>query len=242
MAHLVAKLRKSLRHHGLSGTLKLALLNVYWFARDLHPRRRRHRKMQRQIDETFCIDTCKMLQLYDLQVQGGSARDANAYEPTPPLVLPSVLQKLPLRYEDYSFVDLGSGMGRALFMAMEFPFQRVIGVEFSPVLHDRAKENARSYRSGTRQCKCLELLCMDAARFEIPSEPVVIYMYNPFRGAVMDAVLRNIEDSLQCEPRDLFLIYFNPVLDKEVSQVPGLTRIGSTRFYSIYRSALPVSH
>lgn len=74
-------------------------------------------------------------------------------------------------------------MGRALFMAMEFPFRTVIGVEFSPVLHDKAKENARRYHSHTRKCKQLELLCMDASRFDIPPEPLIIYMYNPFRGA-----------------------------------------------------------
>jgi len=241
MTYFLAKLRKSVRHHGVPGTVRLALLNVYWLARDLQPARRRFIKQQRQLDHAFGIDTFQTLQVYDLQITGSSAADANYYEPTPPLVLNSVLQNLPVQHDRYSFIDLGSGMGRALFIAMEFPFQRVIGIEFSPVLHAKAKENAQRYHSETRKCRQLELLCMDATRFELPSEPLVIYMYNPFRGTVMSEVLRNIEASLEDNPRDLFLIYLNPTLDEQVSRTSGLQKIESARFYSIYRSAVPVS-
>src|SRR5262245_6350419 len=45
------------------------------------------------------------------------------------------LRALPARHEDLTFVDLGSGKGKALFLAAAYPFRRIVGVELSPRLH-----------------------------------------------------------------------------------------------------------
>jgi tRNA G46 methylase TrmB len=42
-------------------------------------------------------------------------------------------------YSQYTFIDVGSGKGRVLFVAAEYPFRKVIGVEFQmPIGHDGA--------------------------------------------------------------------------------------------------------
>ena len=52
----------------------------------------------------------------------------------------AALRDAPVRdVSGYTFVDLGSGKGRMLFVAAERPFRRVIGVEFSRSLHAEAE-------------------------------------------------------------------------------------------------------
>ena len=63
--------------------------------------------------------------------------------------------------EGFTFIDLGSGMGRAVLVASEFPFRRVVGVEISAELHAIASDNARRYR-GRQRCRDVELVHMDA--------------------------------------------------------------------------------
>jgi hypothetical protein len=47
--------------------------------------------------------------------------------------------------QDFTFIDLGSGKGRVLLMASDYPFKRIIGVEFMPELQRVAQENIRKY-------------------------------------------------------------------------------------------------
>ncbi len=47
--------------------------------------------------------------------------------------------------QDFTFIDLGSGKGRVLLMASEYPFQKIIGVEFMPELHRAAQKNIAGY-------------------------------------------------------------------------------------------------
>jgi tRNA G46 methylase TrmB len=62
------------------------------------------------------------------------------YLPIRPNTARRVLRSLPLRdHSDYTFVDLGSGKGRMLLIASEFPFRRIVGVEMRRDLHAQAK-------------------------------------------------------------------------------------------------------
>jgi hypothetical protein len=51
---------------------------------------------------------------------------------------------LPWRPEDFTVIDFGSGKGRALIVASECPFRRIIGVEFALELHRDAQQNIRA--------------------------------------------------------------------------------------------------
>ena len=57
-------------------------------------------------------------------------------------------------FRDFIFIDLGSGKGRALLMASDYPFRRIVGVELLPQLHRAAQDNLTKYRSETQQCFC----------------------------------------------------------------------------------------
>jgi hypothetical protein len=52
---------------------------------------------------------------------------------------------------------------------------------------------------------------VDAAAYEIPAEPTVFFLYNPFRPPVMRQVVGNIRASLDRKPRPTVVIYYNPL-------------------------------
>jgi SAM-dependent methyltransferase len=108
------------------------------------------------------------------------------------------------------FIDYGSGKGRALIMAAQYPFRRIVGVEISPELNAVARSNLDRCK-GRLRCRDIELWTGSAADFPVPPDASVVYLYNPFHGQVLRAVLMNLRASLDASPRRLRLVYNNPV-------------------------------
>ena len=75
------------------------------------------------------IETSARIHETDLEIADPNWIHASAYFPTPSRFLKEALAGLDIRFEDFTFVDLGSGKGRVLFMASEFSFRKIIGVE-----------------------------------------------------------------------------------------------------------------
>src|SRR5678816_1101821 len=112
-----------------------------------------------------------------------------------------MLQGLASDFAGFTFVDLGSGKGRTLLMAAEYPFRKIIGVELLPALHRVASDNVRKYASERRKCFVVEARCGDVKQFEFPDEPLVLYLFNPLPEAGLAVVIRNLETSLREHPR-----------------------------------------
>ena len=104
-------------------------------------------------------------------------------------------------------------------MACEYPFKSIIGVEFSPALHSVAELNYRKYKSPTQRCRNIELLRLDAAEFDLPDGPLVLFMYNPFDETIMRRMAENVAASLRRSPRPLTVVYFNPKVRAPVGRV-----------------------
>jgi len=78
----------------------------------------------------------------------GEIRDSHVYAPVRVANARAALRALPVGdFSQYSFIDMGSGKARMLFVAAELPFRRVIGVEFDRKLHAAAKENIARWRN-----------------------------------------------------------------------------------------------
>ena len=123
------------------------------------------------------------------------------------LTLRRALRFFPLTPESV-FLDYGCGRGRALVAASTLPFAKVIGVEIVPELLSEAAANLE--RAAPRlRCRTHELINADAAAYVPPSEVDCIYFFNPFRGEVLAAAIRNIETSLRRSPRPLTIVYLN---------------------------------
>jgi len=161
----------------------------------------------------------------------------SAYQPTEPALFHEMLPTLAIDFTGFVFVDLGSGKGRTLLMAAEYPFRRIVGVELLPALHRVAQENLRKYTSATQKCFVLEAVCGDACEFEFPAEPTVLYLFNPLPEAGLAAVIENLERSLDAHPRKVFVLYHNPLLERVLARCGWLQKTQGTHQYAVYESA-----
>ena len=153
------------------------------------------------------LDTTDVVELSDV---GLAHPERGDYRPTGWLTLKKILPPEEVTPDDV-FLDLGSGKGRAVFLAAQYPFGRVIGVELSPELHAIAEKNLRRH-DRTR----IELVNADVVEYEVPADVTVVFLFNPFGGSVFGGALANVLRSLDAHPRPLRLIYVNPVEEAQV--------------------------
>lgn len=132
------------------------------------------------------------------------------YEPCSVRHFHFAMRKVPPPLQAWSFVDVGSGKGRAVLLALGYPFRRVVGVELDPRLHDVAARNVVRYR-GPRACPSAELVCADATRTPLPPGDVVLFFYHPFEGPLLERFLDHLEASARAPKRRLLLVYSHPV-------------------------------
>ena len=145
-----------------------------------------------------------------------------------------MMDALPIQLGLFTFVDLGSGKGRTLLMASEYPFRRILGVEILPELHEIARENLSRYKSESQKCFALEAICGDAADFPFPAEPLVLYLFNPLPEPGLRTVIDRLDQSLRGHPREVYVLYHNPLLERVLSASALLAKIGGTPQYSVY--------
>jgi hypothetical protein len=193
----------------------------------------------RVFDWRHGISTCGTAQLTGLTIVGDNATHGVFYHPSHPKFLFEVIGALNIDFEKYTFVDLGSGKGRVLLVASEFPFREVIGVEFARELHEIACKNVRGYRSASQKCKEVRPLHADASDFEFPTAPLVLYLSNPFRPGVLRPVLHNLQRSIDKNPREVILMYAAPFHGALIEQETVLRCTERSRYHNTYRTPSP---
>jgi SAM-dependent methyltransferase len=161
-------------------------------------------------DLKYGTDTSLTVSVGDLDIPESKLDHTNRYEAVSPETFLGMLHELNISYEDFTFIDIGSGKGRALLLAAGFPFKAVIGVEISRALTEVARKNIQLFQVA-RQCRNLHALCEDAATYELPPGNAVVFLYNPFNEHIMRIVLAQIERSLQALSRKVYVIYQMPL-------------------------------
>ena len=175
----------------------------------------------------FGLDTAGLIDMDALGVTSSNAKYCHAYEPCTPEIISSILSTLPIRPQDYTFIDLGAGKGVGLLVASTFPYKRILGVEWSAQLVNIARENVRIFRSRWQKCRDIEVILGDATTYELPEEPLVIYVFNTFQAQIMQQVLDNLHNSLMQCPRHIVVVYLNPFCKDMIAKAPFLRLIGS---------------
>jgi len=202
ISYSISEVLKVIRRHGFLRVVSLVPKNIahqvrwYW---------------DRSFDREHGTDTSQVIPLERLTIAGSNAEHGVYYEPTSTRLFRFMMRRLVIRYQDYSFIDFGSGKGRTLLLASEYPFKAVVGVEFSKELHDSAMNNISVFRSVRKYCHCISSVYMDAIDYPLPLGDLVIYLYNPFRKELMARILDNVRRSLEAHPRKVVIIYFGTV-------------------------------
>jgi SAM-dependent methyltransferase len=168
----------------------------------LHPREVRFRRDVARRDARYDaengVDTSSVADLKSLTIDSANRPHAVAHIATDPKEFARAMAALPIRHQEFTFVDLGSGKGRALLLAHALPFRRLVGVEFALELHEVAKANLRG--------SVVELLCMDATAYDFPAGPLVVFLYNPFGPEIMGKIAHR----LKAHSGPLYVVYINP--------------------------------
>ena len=166
------------------------------------------------------------------------------YVPTTASVIYEILGSIPLQPNTLVFVDMGSGKGRALLVASEFPFTKIVGIELSNDLHRIAEENVKRYKPASQQCAAFDLKCMDALDYSYGDEPFVLFLFDPFGREILQNIITNLEVSLKARPREVYVVYVYPQYDDllQKSSVLNRVRAGGLRWrpwsqYVVYTSS-----
>ena len=189
----------------------------------------------RVFDWRYKVRTCGVVSLDKLTIEGDNVRHGIFYHPTHPKFLFEVLGALDIDYARYRFIDLGSGKGRVLLVASEFPFREVLGVEFARELHEIACQNLRRYRSPSQKTRNVRSVYGDAIAFEFPVAPLVLFLVNPFGPGVLVPVLRRLQQSLTAHPRDAIIVYAAPDHGELIERETVLKCVERSIYHNTYR-------
>jgi SAM-dependent methyltransferase len=224
----------ALREGRMAASSRL-LAEVWEFLRDSTPARRRQRYGDADYDWDRHVNTTSAAVSWRDRLLGVFH---SPYQPTEPALFHEMLEALhklsQFDFQDFTFIDLGSGKGRTLLLASDYPFRRIVGVELLPALHQIAQENLRKYHSELQKCFALKSICADATAFPFPAEPTVLYLFNPFLESGLKRTLANLEESLRQNPRPVYVLYHNPLLEHVLGESAAFTKVGGTHQYSIY--------
>jgi predicted RNA methylase len=181
-------------------------------------------------DEEFGVRTSGLVAGRHLKSGHPHDRHATAYYG----VAPSVFRALVKRWqksrpewalEEVSFIDLGAGMGRAVLLAAEMPFRRVVGVELNPTLTRIARKNLAIWRTSGRAVAPMRVVNTDAVEFPLPEGPCLTFLFNPFGATVMRRLLKSWSKHLAGRAEQLDLIYVNHEQEHVLEQQAGFTRL-----------------
>lgn len=222
------------REGKLAATRRL-IAELYQFLRDSTPERLRTRFGDADYDWEHHVNTTS---------GAVSARDRllgvfhSPYQPTEATLFHEMMEAIQAQpnfnFQDFTFLDLGSGKGRTLMMAADYPFAKIIGVELLPALDAIAKENLRSYKSESQKCFTLESICADATLVPLPPSPLVVYLFNPFPSDGLERTIAGLEKSWREHPRKIFVLYHNPLLEDVLARAAQLNKVFGTHQYSLY--------
>ena len=119
-----------------------------------------------------------------------------------------ILHNLSPRPSDV-FVDIGCGKGRVLCCASRFRIREVVGIEIDKSLCAAARRNAERARGKKSP---IRIINASAQEFDYGAG-TLYYLFHPFGAATLSQVLDRIEQSLQLYPRQIRIVYLNPVAE-----------------------------
>jgi len=109
--------------------------------------------------------------------------------------------------KEFHFIDIGSGKGRAVFVAEYYGFNNLVGIELNADLVKDAYLNLKTYALKREQSQ-INFLSINALDYEYKNEATVYFLFNPFNASVLKKVLEKISASTVSET---WFIYMNPL-------------------------------
>jgi hypothetical protein len=186
-----------------------------WLARNLRRKeiRRRYGKalalihgrvLDRRLEQHFYVPTLAMERFSPDPDRG------ILYEgPVPAKAFAWVLAQLPGDLREFAFVDFRAGRGRAMLLAAQRNFERIIGYEYDPAIYDDLQINIAQFPRSKMQCRDVQAFRGDRLGVSIPDQPCVLYVANAWREELLSGIMNYVRSSFVHKPRQLYVILEN---------------------------------
>lgn len=180
------------------------------------------------IDIRYGIDTAGLIPASALRTGSSSDLYNFGYAGSQPSIIRQVLAKIP-DLDQANFIDIGCGKGRALAVATEYPFRKIVGVELSPELVETAKMNAMVLHDKFPERTFIDLHCQDALTFDFPVGYNVVYFYNPAYEGLLRKLAIKIAEHAARPGNKTVVIYYNPAFGRVFEENPAFDRFYADR-------------
>jgi hypothetical protein len=172
------------------------------------------RLLDRRLEQNFFIPSLKAERF------APDAERGILYEgPVPATSFNWVMSALPQDLREYAFVDFRAGLGRAMLLASQRRFERIIGYEYTAAAYDDLQMNIAQFPRSRMLCRDVQCHRGDRTGVSIPDQPCVLYIANAWREDFLDNIMTYLGESYRHKPRRLFLILEN--VDDKVTLPKG---------------------
>jgi SAM-dependent methyltransferase len=213
LSGFILKFRRAIKRHGIIGIFWIVAGRITVLTNNLRPsvsmEIRMREKRAAEFDQCYGVDTAGFIHPTELNINHPNQVHAVSYRGSDPNLFRKAIEALPIDHRRFIFIDFGSGKGRAVLLAKEFSFKKIVGVEFSKELHAIAQDNISRFHSEISKCDNVELICADALAYPLPGDCLVCYFCNPFDATLMAKMISNIHESFSRNPREIFFVYYN---------------------------------
>jgi SAM-dependent methyltransferase len=192
-------------------------------------------------DQAHGVDTSGLVPARHLVTGHANDEHVTAYYGVAPSILRALIGHWretipPHPISSYTFIDVGAGKGRGLLVASEFRFRKVVGIELNPSLATIARQNVAHWIRTHAEDPTSEPLAPiqivegDALDFQLPSTPVLLFLFHPFEAPVLRQLLRRIETRFATRPKSarepaLDLIYVNAECANVLDRNPAFAQL-----------------
>ena len=165
----------------------------------------------RSFDRKYRIQTSGFILLSNTSFNPARLRDATQYGPVNGWALRRFLLQLNLP-RILQFVDLGCGLGRAVILAGEYGFEKVIGVELAPEFCELARQNIANCRPPSGKLSPITILQMDALDFCAQTDADVFFMFRAFSLEFLGRILDLLANRARSRGKPVTIIYSERLL------------------------------
>lgn len=187
-------------------------------------------------DRRFGIETSQVERNYLDHIELPESADFQFYEAVKGRHFRRMLAALPSNVpENFEFIDIGCGKGRALILAAETGFGKISGIELSESLVEVARENISKYRARRPGACVIDVMCSPSDDFEVPDRDIVVFLYNPFVGATMQTLIDKLSHAAATADNEIYILYRNPVCHELISANQYVDTLHVDRAFAAYR-------
>jgi len=161
------------------------------------------RNLNKKIDIYDFIDEKDLFNLNE------NVEEFKGYSPVPEYFLKNIfifLNKNNL-INNYTLVDLGSGLGRVLCYSSKYNFKKIIGIELSKILYAKSLLNINKLKNKNN----IECVNYNFLEYSFLKENTVFFMHDTVRKKGFEQFIIKVHNELK--NHKVLLAYYNPTYD-----------------------------